>query len=240
MPGARPFPTDHITIVTLAPELPGALELVEDLIDEGVTVSIGHSAATADEARAAIDAGATLGTHLFTAMPPVTAREPGIAGVLLADERAHFGFIADGHHHDPAVTKFAWRAAPDRFVLITDAMAAAGMPDGEYTIGQVDVTLVGGAVRNAEGNLAGAASMMDRNLGVLMDATGASLTEVIPAVTFNPSEAVKRWDLGRIRRGAKGDLTLLSGRRVVCTVARGVIVHSTEPDRWTGSPHAAH
>ncbi|MGI9586031.1 MAG: N-acetylglucosamine-6-phosphate deacetylase, partial [Acidimicrobiia bacterium] len=182
--------TDQVAIVTLAPELPGAIDLITSLVHRGVVVSIGHSAATANEARAALDAGATLGTHLFNAMPPITAREPGIAGVLLADKRAFFGVIVDGVHHDPAAVSLAWRAAPERFVLVTDSMAAAAMPDGEYRIGEVDVTVAERAVRNSEGNLAGSVSTMDHGLAVLMEACDVGLGDAIAAATFNPSEAI--------------------------------------------------
>ena len=236
LPADTEIPSERVAIVTIAPELPGAIDMISSLARSGIVVSLGHSAATASQARAAIDAGATMGTHLFNAMPPVTAREPGIAGVLLADPRTHFGFIADGHHHDPAVTAFAWRAAPDRFVIVSDAGSAAGMPDGDYRIGEVEVSLFGGAVHDREGRLAGAASLVDRNLGVLMQVTGSTLAEAMAAVTFNPSEALRRWDLGRLRRGARGDVTLLAGNRVVGTVVAGQIAHLAEPDRWHGAP----
>ena len=236
-PSEASFSTDHVAVVTLAPELPGATELIERLAGD-VVVAIGHSMATAAEATAAIEAGATLGTHLLNAMPPITAREPGIAGVLLADPRTHFGVISDGHHHHPSTLTMMWRAAPDRFVAITDAMAAVGMPDGEYTIGSVGVTLDEGAVRNTDGVLAGAASLLDRNLRVLMETTGATLAEAIATVTFNPSEAIRRWDLGRLRRGARGDLTLLNGTHVVATIVAGDVVHLTEPERMEGAPDA--
>ena len=230
--------TDHVAIVTLAPELPGAIDLITSLVDKGVTVSIGHSAATADEARAALDAGATLGTHLFNAMPPITAREPGIAGVLLADKRAFFGVIVDGVHHDPAAVSLAWHAAPDRFVLVTDAMAAAAMGDGDYRIGTVDVTVADGAVRNKDGALAGSVSTMDHGLRVLLEICGASLKDALAAATFTPSEAIQRWDLGRIRPGARGDLTLLDGLEIAGTVVGGRVAHLTDESRWKGRPHA--
>jgi N-acetylglucosamine-6-phosphate deacetylase len=229
--------TDHVTIVTLAPELPGAVDLITSLVERGVVVSIGHSAATADEARTALDAGATLGTHLFNAMPPITAREPGIAGVLLADKRAFFGVIVDGVHHDPAAVSLAWNAAPGRFVLITDAMAAAAMPDGDYRIGQIDVTVADRAVRDREGNLAGSVSTMDHGLAVLMEMCHVGLREAIVAATFNPSEAIKRWDMGRLQPGTRADLTLLDGLNVVCTVVGGHIAYLADDSRWKGQPH---
>ncbi|MGI9666699.1 MAG: amidohydrolase family protein, partial [Acidimicrobiia bacterium] len=204
-----------------------------------VVVSVGHSAATASTTRKALDAGATMGTHLFNAMPPMTAREPGIAGVLISDARTHFGMIVDGHHHDPAMVAMAWAAAPERFCLVTDGIAAMGLSDGSYTLGPIDVTVVNGAVRNAEGNLAGASATMDRELSLLISITGASLEDAVKAATFNPSEAIGAWDRGRIRRGSRGDLVLLDGDKVAATIVGGEVVHLTEPDRWKGTPHAA-
>ena len=181
----------------MAPELPGAVDLIADLTSRGVVVSVGHSAATGDITRAALDAGATLGTHLFNAMPPLTAREPGVAGVLLADPRAYFGVIVDGHHLDPATLRLAWNAAPDRFCIITDAIAAAGQPDGTYRIGSVSVEKRNDVVRNADGTLAGAAVTMDRELASPHELPPTTpLIEAIAAVTFNPSEAIGSWDQG--------------------------------------------
>lgn len=237
-PAGASVPVDHVSVVTLAPELPGAIDLIRSLAHD-VVVSMGHSNATAAEALLGVEAGATLGTHILNAMPPITAREPGLAGVLLADHRTHFGVITDGHHHHQATLRLLWNTAPDRFVMVTDAMAAAGMPDGDYTIGSVDVTLADGAVRNREGDLAGASSLMDRNLGVLMDTTGATLADTVLAATLNPSEALRRWDLGRIRRGARGDFTLLDGTTVAATIVGGAVAYIAEPSRLKGGPHAS-
>jgi N-acetylglucosamine-6-phosphate deacetylase len=237
-PSESRLKTENVTIVTLAPELPGAIDLITSLVADGVTVSIGHSAATAQAARAALDAGATLGTHLFNAMPPITAREPGIAGVLLADHRAFFGMIVDGVHHDEANVSLAWHAAPHRFVLVTDAIAAASMPDGEYSIGAVAVTVSDGAVRNTEGNLAGSVSTMNHGLRLLMEITGATLPDAAAAATFNPSEAIRRWDLGRIKPGTRGDFTLLDGQLVAATIVGGRVAYIADESRWKGRPHA--
>lgn len=238
-PGDIAFTPDHVSIVTCAPELPGAIEFIAELSTLGVVVSVGHSAATGDETRAALDAGATLGTHLFNAMPPLTAREPGVAGVLLADPRAFFGVIVDGHHLDPATLRLAWNAAPDRFCIITDAIAAAGQPEGRYRIGSVEVEMSDDVVRNADGTLAGAAVTMDRELAVLMKATDAPLSEAIASVTFNPSEALGSWDRGRLRRGARGDITLLDGPKVAATVIGGRVAFLKDEDRWRVPPRAS-
>lgn len=224
-------PHPSIAIITVAPELRGALDMIRRFAATGTIVSIGHSAATATQAREALDAGATLGTHLMNAMPPIAAREPGIAGVLLTDPRAYFSMIVDGHHHDPATIELAWNAAADRFVLITDAIAAAGMPDGEYRIAGVPVTLAGGAVRKPDGTLAGAATTMDRAVDILAGIVSSPEADVLRAATANPARAVRRPDLGRLRDGATADICILDGSRIVCTVVGGRIAHIADPGR---------
>ena len=230
-PSAADFTLDDVAIVTLAPELPGALPLIRSLVDRGVVVSIGHSDASAVEARAALDAGATLGTHVLNAMPPISAREPGIAGVLLADPRCRFSMIVDGHHHDPDVIRLAWNAADERFVVITDAIAAAGMSDGEYRIGSVDVTVDGGAARNADGRLAGATATMDTSLSNLIEITGSTLASALRSVTSTPAAVLGRTNIGGLERGKRGDVTLLEHGSVVATLVGGAVAHIRDPER---------
>lgn len=229
------FPLDHVAIVTLAPELPGALPLIRSLVERGVVVSIGHSDASAAEARAALDAGATLGTHLLNAMPAISAREPGIAGVLLADPRCRFSMIVDGHHHDPDVIRMAWNAADARFVIITDAIAAAGMSDGEYRIGSVRVTVDAGAAHNADGRLAGATATMETALGNLIGITGTTLASALRSVTSTPADVLGRTDVGGLDHGMRGDVTLLADGSVVATVVGGTVAYLGDPARLTPS-----
>ncbi len=231
LPGDPVLTTDHVAIVTLAPELPGAIPLIERLVGAGVVVSIGHSGATVDEALAAVDAGATLGTHLFNAMPPLTAREPGITGALLTDERAWVDVIVDGHHLHPATLTLAWRAAGERVIIITDAVAAAGMHDGTYRIGDVDVVVEGGVVRNREGVLAGAAATMDTAVRIFAETTGAGRAAAVRAASSHPAEALGRNDIGRLHPGARADILLLDGFTVVGTVAGGKLIHLSDPGR---------
>jgi len=125
--------------ITIAPELPGALDAIERFVDAGVVVAVGHSEADAGLAHAAFDRGATLVTHAFNAMRGIAAREIGPAGAALADERVFLEVIADGIHVDPRLIESLFRAAPGRIVLVTDAMSAAAAPDGAYTLGPFDV-----------------------------------------------------------------------------------------------------
>ena len=135
-------------MVTLAPELPGGLAAVAQLVDAGVVVAIGHTDATYDISRQALDAGASVGTHLFNAMRPLHHREPGPVGALL-DSDADVELIADGVHLHPSVLRTALRAKPGRSVLVTDAMAAAAAADGDYRLGQMAVEVRDGVARLA-------------------------------------------------------------------------------------------
>ncbi|MCA9987123.1 MAG: N-acetylglucosamine-6-phosphate deacetylase, partial [Anaerolineales bacterium] len=147
----------EVRLVTLAPELPGAGALIEALAARGIVVSMGHSAATYEEALAALDAGVRYGTHLFNAMAPLHHRAPGLAAALLSDTRATLGLIADLVHVHPALVRLVWQlAGPARLTLVTDAMAALGMGDGRYQLGDQIVTVADGSARLADGTLAGA------------------------------------------------------------------------------------
>jgi N-acetylglucosamine-6-phosphate deacetylase len=239
MPDEWSESTDDIAIVTIAPELPGAFDLIEELTSRGVVVSIGHSAASAQVATAALDAGATLGTHLLNAMPPITAREPGIAGVLLTDPRAYFNVIVDDVHLAPETMRLFWAAGSERFVAITDAMAAAGMPDGSFAIGDIEVTLTDGAVRNSIGGLAGSSLTLDQGVRNIMAVTGASLSKASRAATVHPAAVLKLPDRGRLVPGAVGDVVLLDDLQVVATIIGGSIAFNSNPDRLEGPFHAA-
>jgi N-acetylglucosamine-6-phosphate deacetylase len=141
----------HLRIITLAPELPGAMDLIKAARQAGVTVAVGHTDATADVTLAAIDAGATHATHLFNGMRPFHHREPGAVGALLDRDEVTCEIIADGVHlHDIAIRLAARAAGPGRLVLVSDAMAAAGMPDGRYQLGSKRVTVTGGVARLQE------------------------------------------------------------------------------------------
>jgi N-acetylglucosamine-6-phosphate deacetylase len=200
-----------VSAMTLAPELPGALELVDELLARGVTVSCGHTDANAAQAHVAFDRGARTVTHLFNAMRPSTPRDPGIAMAALARDDVTVQLIVDGHHLAGETVVVAWRAARGRFALISDALAAAGMGDGRFTLGGTPVTATGGAVRRADGTLAGsAASLIDgvRNLHGL----GAPLEDALAAASSVPARIVGRTDLGRLAVGAPADVVVLDDR----------------------------
>ncbi len=198
-----------VTQVTLAPELPGALELIDALVARGVTVSCGHTEADAPAAHAAFDRGATAVTHLFNAMRRPEHRDPGVVYAALGRDDVFITLIVDGHHLAEDTVRTAARAAGDRLVLISDAVAAATAPDGDYTLGgNVAIHSEGGMVRNAAGSLAGSSlTMLDavRNLHAL----GVPLAAALQAATEAPARMARRPDLGRIEPGARADLIVL-------------------------------
>ena len=209
-----------VRLVTLAPELPGATEFVERLVTQGVVVLLGHSDATAAQAEAAFGIGAAGVTHLFNAMPPLHHRAPGLVGAALARPGVVATVIADGHHLAPEVLATVFAAAPGRIALVTDAVAAAGMPDGDYLLGDVPVTLAAGAVRNADGSLAGSAATL---AGCVREtvAAGVDLAVALTAATRVPADLVGRPDLGRLRPGGVADVVVLDDALQLTTVLVG-------------------
>lgn len=198
-----------VSQVTLAPEMPGALDLVDALVARGVTVSCGHTEADAATAHLVFDRGATAVTHLFNAMRRPEARDPGIAFAALARGDVFVTLIVDGHHLADDTVRMAWRAAGDRLVLISDAVAAAGAPDGDYTLGgTVRVHSRGGVVRDDAGSLAGSTLSM---LAAVRNshALGIPLAAALTAATEAPARMARRPDLGRLTPGAPADVIVL-------------------------------
>jgi N-acetylglucosamine-6-phosphate deacetylase len=191
----------HLRVITLAPELPRAAAVIEAAARAGVTVAIGHTDATADITSAAIDAGATHATHLFNAMRPPHHREPGAAGALLDRDEVTCEVIADGAHlHDTTIRLTARIARPGRLVLITDAMAAAGMPDGSYRLGSIRVNVTGGVARLAEdagsaGDPGAASEAGEGAIAAMLSEAGEGAVAAMPseagegAVAAMPSDA---------------------------------------------------
>ncbi|MHB1417111.1 MAG: N-acetylglucosamine-6-phosphate deacetylase [Chloroflexota bacterium] len=213
-------------LVTLAPELPGALEAIRRLAAAGVTVGLGHSGADEATARQALAAGARLGTHLFNAMAPLNHRQPGLAGALLAST-AYLGLIADGVHVHPLMIELVVRlAGPRRVALVSDALAAAGAGPGESRLGEQVVVSDGQAVWRPDGVLAGSATLLDgalRNLRTwlphLAPAKAVQMATQTPAAALGRRVAARK---GRVAPGYDADLAILDGNwRVVATVLRG-------------------
>jgi N-acetylglucosamine-6-phosphate deacetylase len=223
-------------MVTLAPELPRALELIRQLVAQEVVVALGHSAADVDTARSAIDAGARYGTHLFNAMSGLDHHAPGLAAALLGDERATVGVIADGIHVHPELIRLAYRlAGPERFSLVSDAIAGLGMPPGTYPLGSRETIVSDTAATLADGTLAGSVLRLNRAVSNLVAFTGCTLESAVEAVTLVPARLLRiDQRRGSIRPGAMADLALLTkSLDVVATFVAGEIAYATERvPRW--------
>jgi len=176
-----------VLMATIAPELPGALEVIERLTAEGVVVSVGHTAADTAQVLAAVEAGARCVTHLGNAMAPVSPREPGPVGVALGGDDLVAGVIVDGHHLDPHFVRAAWRAlGPSRFLSVSDTTAALGLPDGPTRLGDQDVVVADGTVRLHDGTLAGSAASVLDCLRLLVAQTGCRVADAVATATTTP------------------------------------------------------
>jgi N-acetylglucosamine-6-phosphate deacetylase len=219
-----------IKLVTFAPELDGANAIVREASTSGFTLAMGHSNATMSEAVHAIVRGVRYAVHTFNAMRGFTHREPGIVGAILSDDRVYTEVIADGVHVAPTTVRILARCkGPDRVLLVTDATAAAGMPDGTYTLGDQRVRVIKGVCRNAQGQLAGSALRLDVGLRNFMMWTGASLEHAVRSVTVNPARALGLKGHGVIEPGARADLAILDDHdTVVATFVGGRQVFARE------------
>ena len=198
-----------VAIVTLAPELPGAIELISRLAAYGVVVSAGHTACSAAAFAEARAAGLTMVTHLFNAMSPFSHRDPGPIGATLADGSVHAGVICDGIHVDPVAVRLAWQAlGPARFVLVSDAVAALGLGHGTVPLGDIVVTLSDRGVRTTDDALAGSNLSLDQAIRNLVAFSGCTPAQAIAAATSNPSDLLGLTDRGRIAIGAIADLVV--------------------------------
>jgi N-acetylglucosamine-6-phosphate deacetylase len=205
----RLLDTERVRLMTLAPELPGAETLIEHLRRRGVTVSCGHSDATAEEANAAFDRGVRTVTHIFNAMRPLLHRDPGIAGAALARDDVVVQVILDGIHLAPETIQVVWRAAARRVALVTDAVAGAGGSDGSYSVGGVEVQIRDGVVRGPDGVLAGSVLTMIeavRNLHAL----DVPLADAIDAATAVPAAVIGNGSVGRLDVGRPADVVVLN------------------------------
>jgi N-acetylglucosamine-6-phosphate deacetylase len=195
-------------MVTLAPELPGAIELTSWLTGRGIVVSLGHSAASAAQAAAAVDAGASVVTHLYNGMAPISARAPGLAGLALTDARVRVQLISDGGHVADELIRLAFMAAPGRCSLVSDATSLSGAGARGRTLGDVPITLVQGVARRADGTIAGGASTLLEAVRRLASLS-LGLTTALAAVTELPARVLGRHDIGHLRPGGAANLVVL-------------------------------
>ncbi|MER5943768.1 N-acetylglucosamine-6-phosphate deacetylase [Streptomyces sp. NPDC001928] len=202
----------HATMVTLATELPGGIESVRLLAEHGVIAAIGHTDATYEQTVEAIEAGATVATHLFNAMPPLGHREPGPIAALLEDERVTVELINDGTHLHPASLQLAFHhAGADRVAFITDAMDAAGFGDGRYMLGPLEVEVADGVARLVEGgSIAGSTLTLDRAFKRAVTIDRLPVEDAVAALSANPAKLLGRYDrIGSLEPGKDADLVVL-------------------------------
>lgn len=226
---------DVLSYVTLAPERDHALEAIKTFRDAGVLVAVGHSDATEDVVRSAADAGATIVTHLFNAQRPFNHRDPGVVGAALTDERFTLGLIADLHHASATAVRLAFAAAAGRIALVTDAVAALGMPSGRYVLGG-DVLNVepGQPPLRVSGTIGGSALRLDEAVANAVNC-GVDLVTAVDAATRIPADALGRTDLGRLATGAAADLVWLSDElRTQATWVAGRLAHSDSASPGSG------
>jgi N-acetylglucosamine-6-phosphate deacetylase len=206
----RYFDPAVVRLVTLAPELPGALPFIRALTARGIGVGLGHSIASYEQALAAADAGATWATHLFNAMTGLHHRHPGIAGALLSEDRLLLALVADGQHVHPAVLRLVAAAKGAAGVtLISDAVAAAGMAPGEHWLGEQKVVVNSNAVRLANGRLAGSCVLLDQAVRNMVRLAGRPLAEVLQMAATTPASVLGLRHKGRLAQGSDADIVIL-------------------------------
>ncbi|GAA4854251.1 N-acetylglucosamine-6-phosphate deacetylase [Saccharopolyspora rosea] len=200
-----------VRMVTLAPELDNAENAVRQLVDHGVIAAVGHTDAVLEQVVPAVEAGATVATHLFNGMRPLHHREPGPIGVLMEDERVTVELICDLVHLHPTVVKLAAsHAGTGRTVLVTDAISATGAGDGTYELGKLPVTVVDGEPRLADGSLAGSTLTMDVAFRNMVTCCGLSVPEAVAASSTRPAALLGLADrVGAVRCGLAADLVVL-------------------------------
>jgi len=216
-----------LSVVTVAPERPGALALIRRLRDAGLVASLGHTEATFAEFVAGIDAGASLVTHLYNTMRPFQHREPGSVGAALTDDRVIVGVIADGVHAHAAALNLALRAKGwEHLALVTDAVSATGRAPGTYALGGAPIVSDGHAARRLDGTLAGSTLTLDRAVRVMIELAGAHVEEALSMATQVPARLLGREDLGRLAPGCAADLVLWTpSMEIEATYVGGRLAH---------------
>ena len=213
----------RVRMVTIAPELPGGLESVRLVAESGAIAAVGHTAASYERTLDAVDAGATVATHLFNGMKPIHHRDPGAIAALLSSPAVTVELIADGHHLHPGAIRLAVdHVGTRRSVLITDAMQAAGIGDGDYRLGSMTVEVRGGVARLAGGNgsIAGSTLTMGAAVRFAVDHAGLSLEEAVQMACVSPAGLLGRSDIGVIEAGRRADLAVLDDDLAVTAVMR--------------------
>jgi N-acetylglucosamine-6-phosphate deacetylase len=214
----------HIRLMTIAPELPGAEETIAHATALGVRVSLGHSNAQSDAARRGVAAGAASATHTFNAMRAFDHRDPGLLAEVLTNDGLFAEIICDGLHVDPAAVRLYRRAkGPERALLVTDAMAGTGMPDGNYRLGDLEVRVKNGRCVVGEDTLAGSTLTLDRAVRNYSEFTGAPLAEAVGLATRNPARMTGLdGEIGTLEPGRSADIAVLSPKHEVLeTFLRG-------------------
>ena len=199
-----------VRLVTIAPEQPGAMEFIHAAADMGIAVSLGHTTADYDTAKAALEAGADHATHLYNAMPPLAHRDPGVVGAAFDDPKTFAELICDGIHTNPAVVRATFRLfGPERMLLISDTMRAAGMPDGDYTLGGLAVAVKGPLCTLADGTIAGSATDLMACLRTAVS-FGIPLADAVRAASYNPARSIGiEGRVGTLDAGKEASLVLL-------------------------------
>ncbi len=214
----------HILVMTIAPEIPGALDVIREAAQLGVCLSLGHSDATSAATNEAIVAGARHATHTFNGMRPLNHRDPGILGTVLTSDTLSAEIIADGVHVSPSIVSLFVRAkGAERTVLVTDSIAATGMPDGSYKLGTLQVQVSRNVCLSPDGHLAGSVLTLDRAVRNVMEFAGRGLQDAVRFATLNPAKVVGgNVRKGFLRAGADADLAVLSPTgEVIHTVIDG-------------------
>ncbi len=233
------FAWDNIQLISLAPEIPENLELLKYARSRGASVAVGHSGASYEEVRAAVDLGLNQACHTFNGMGGMHHRQPGTAGAVLALDEIYAQIIMDLVHVHPAVVKLLVKAkGVERTILITDALHAAGLPEGEYEILGQTITVSGGVAFLTYGNsLAGSILTMDKAVQNAMQATGYSLSKVLPMATSTPATSLGLGDeLGSILPGYTADLLVLNQNfKVRLTMVQGQVVYQADSNSIRGN-----